>query len=59
MRSSAAWVGLVRRRPITAFLVWFFTVGQLIALIPVLGAANGVRLPPGPFTIASCSVWLH
>jgi hypothetical protein len=58
MRSSAVFVGLVRRRPVTAFLVWFFTVGQLIAFVPLLGAANGVRLAPEPFTIASTWVGL-
>jgi membrane protease YdiL (CAAX protease family) len=58
MRPGAALVRLVQRRPVTAFLLWFFTVGQLIAFIPVLGAANGVRLPFGPFTVASTMVGL-
>lgn len=58
MRSTAAWVDLVRRRPVTAFALWFFTVGQLIAFVPVLAAANGVRLAPEPFTMASTLVGL-
>ena len=53
MRAGAALVGLVRRRPVTAFVLWFFTVGQLIAFIPVLAEANGVRLDPEAFVIAS------
>jgi hypothetical protein len=58
MRSSAALVDLVRRRPVTALLVWFLTVGQLIAFIPVLAEANGDRLAREPFSIASTLVGL-
>lgn len=58
MRPSGPLVGLVRRRPVTAFLLWFFTVGQLLAFLPVLAVANGVQLPTEPFTIASTVVGL-
>jgi membrane protease YdiL (CAAX protease family) len=37
-----------------ALLLWFFTVGQAIALIPAV--ASSARLPVEPFTIAS--TWL-
>ena len=29
-------VSFVRRRPLTAFFLWFFTVGQAFAFVPVL-----------------------
>lgn len=58
MQPSGVVAGVVRRRPVTAFLVWFFTVGQLLAFLPVLGAANGVELPTEPFTMASTLVGL-
>src|SRR5689334_13400686 len=29
-------VAFVRRRPLTAFLLWFFTVGQALAFVPVV-----------------------
>jgi membrane protease YdiL (CAAX protease family) len=58
MRTSGLLVRVVRRRPVTAFLAWFFTVGQLLAFLPVLGAANGVGLPTEPFTMASTLVGL-
>jgi membrane protease YdiL (CAAX protease family) len=58
MRTSGLLVRVVRRRPVTAFLVWFFTVGQLLAFLPVLGATNGVELPTEPFTMASTLVGL-
>jgi uncharacterized protein len=51
-------VGFVRRRPLTAFLVWFFTVGQAVAFVPVIAAANGVELMAQPFIIASTLVGL-
>jgi membrane protease YdiL (CAAX protease family) len=58
MRPSGPLVGLVRRRPVAAFLLWFFTVGQLLAFLPVLAAANGVQLATEPFTTASTLVGL-
>jgi uncharacterized protein len=50
--------GFVRRRPITAFLVWFFTVGQAIAFVPVVAEANGIALMAQPFIVASTLVGL-
>jgi uncharacterized protein len=35
---------LIRRHPLTAFLIWFFTVGQAIAFTPLPPAATAV--PP-------------
>lgn len=57
-RSDSRTARFVRRRPLTAFLVWFFTVGQAIAFIPVIAAANGVELMAQPFIIASTLVGL-
>lgn len=51
---SGGLAGLIRRHPIRAFLAWFFTVGQAIALIPVVIA----DLPTEPFIIASTFVGL-
>jgi uncharacterized protein len=34
-RHAHTLAGLIRRRPITAFLVWFFTVGQALAFAPL------------------------
>jgi membrane protease YdiL (CAAX protease family) len=48
----------VRRRPVTVFLLWFFTVGQVIAFVPVLAAAHGAEVATEPFTIASTLVGL-
>ncbi len=50
--------GFVRRRPITAFLVWFFTVGQAVAFVPVIAAAKGIELMAQPFIVASTLVGL-
>ena len=50
--------GLIRRHPITALLVWFFTVGQAVAFVPVVGSANGVDVPLAPFVVASTLVGL-
>ncbi|GAA2724193.1 CPBP family intramembrane glutamic endopeptidase [Cellulomonas aerilata] len=48
----------VRAHPVTAFLVWFFTVGQAVAFAPVVLAANGVDVPVQPFIVASTLVGL-
>jgi membrane protease YdiL (CAAX protease family) len=50
--------GFVRRHPITAFLAWFFTVGQAVAFVPVVAAANGIELMAQPFVVASTLVGL-
>jgi uncharacterized protein len=34
-------VGFIRRYPLGAFLLWFFTVGQVFAFVPVVGVATG------------------
>lgn len=44
---------LVRRHPVGVFLVWFFTVGQAIVLVPV-----ATDLPTEPFIITSTFVGL-
>jgi membrane protease YdiL (CAAX protease family) len=50
---------LIRRFPLTAFLVWFFTVGQAIAFVPVIaGFGYEVDLPPAPFLILAAFVGL-
>ena len=36
---------LIRRRPLTAFFLWFFTVGQVFAFAPVIALWNGVEMP--------------
>jgi membrane protease YdiL (CAAX protease family) len=52
-------VALVARRPLTAFLAWFFTVGQLLAFMPAITGAVWERtLPTEPFIIASTFVGL-
>src|SRR5215212_6098463 len=33
----------IRRRPLTSWFIWAFTVGQAIAFIPAIGALNGVE----------------
>ena len=38
-------VAFIRRRPLTAFFLWFFTVGQVFAFAPVIAMWNGVELP--------------
>jgi uncharacterized protein len=50
--------GFVRRRPLTAFLVWFFTVGQALVFAPVVARGHGVDLPPQVFVVASTLVGL-
>ena len=48
----------VRRHPLAAFLLWFFSVGQLFAFIPLLAETNGVMVAEEPCTIASTLVGL-
>ncbi len=40
--------GFIRRRPLTAWFIWAFTVGQALAFIPVIGALNGVEFLARP-----------
>ncbi|MGY1985712.1 CPBP family intramembrane glutamic endopeptidase [Blastococcus sp. SYSU DS0669] len=49
---------LVRRHPVTALLLWFFTVGQAVAFIPVVSHLNGVDVAITPFVLASNLVGL-
>ncbi len=51
-------VGLLRRHPLTAFLVWFATVGQALAFAPVVARTAGVELPAQLFVVASTLVGL-
>ena len=50
--------GLVRSHPISALLLWFFTVGQAVAFIPVVCHTNGIDVPSAPFVLASNLVGL-
>ena len=50
--------GLVRRHPLTAFLLWFFTVGQAIAFVPVVAQPYGTDLDAQLFVVASTLVGL-
>lgn len=50
---------LVRRHPVTASLLWFFTVGQAIAFILVVCHVNGIdvaitRRSYSPATRSAC-----
>jgi membrane protease YdiL (CAAX protease family) len=46
--------GWIRRHPITAFAVWFFTVGWAFVFIPAVArSAWGLDLPMQPFIVAS------
>ena len=50
---------LIRTRPLTAFLTWFFTVGQVIAFTPAISSAAFQRtLAARPFIIASTFIGL-
>ena len=51
-------VRFVRRHPLAAFLLWFFTVGQALAFTPVVANASGADLPVQPFVVASTLVGL-
>ncbi|HEY5786945.1 MAG TPA: hypothetical protein VIT65_19450, partial [Microlunatus sp.] len=50
--SSLRVVQLVRRHPLAAFFVWFFTVGQAFAFYPVL-VPDAAGLPPQLFIVAA------
>ena len=51
--------GFVRAHPLGAFLAWFFTVGQALAFVPVIGReVYGVDVPGQPFVVASTLVGL-
>ena len=47
---------IIRRRPLTAFLLWFFTVGVAVSFIPVV--TDGGGLPPQLYIVASTLVGL-
>jgi membrane protease YdiL (CAAX protease family) len=49
-------VDFVRRRPITAFLLWTYLVGQPIVLVPVIARSRGVELPTAPFVVVTTLV---
>ena len=56
---SSGLVAMVRRYPVGAFLVWFFTVGQAIAFVPLIARwTSGVDLPTEPFLFAATFVGL-
>ena len=38
----------IRRRPLTSWFIWAFTVGQALAFIPAIGALNGVEFLAQP-----------
>jgi membrane protease YdiL (CAAX protease family) len=48
----------VAAHPVAALLLWFSTVGQAVAFIPVVSAGSGGALPTWPFVIASNLVGL-
>jgi uncharacterized protein len=48
----------VRRRPLPAFLVWFFTVGQALVFTPIVARSQGIDLPPQVFVVASTLIGL-
>jgi len=50
--------GFVRRRPMTAFLAWFFTVGQAMVFAPIVARGYSVELPPQVFVVASTLIGL-
>jgi membrane protease YdiL (CAAX protease family) len=51
-------VGFIRRRPLTSYLVWFFTIGQALAFTPVVADAYDVDVHPQLFIIASTVIGL-
>ncbi len=55
---SAGVAGFIRRRPLTAYLVWFSTVGQALVFTPIVARANGVDVNPQVFVVASTLVGL-
>lgn len=46
-------VRFVRRRPLLSFILWFFTVGQVLAFFPLIANSSGASLPTQPFIVAS------
>ena len=50
-------VGLIRRHPMAAYLLWLVTVGWAIAFVPIVArSAFGAELPFQPFAIVSTVV---
>lgn len=50
---------LIRRHPLGAFFLWFFTVGQAIAFTPVIGRTQfDLDLPTLPFLVAATPIGL-
>lgn len=56
--SPSPWRGFVRRHPLLAFFLWFFTVGQALAFTPVVLDAAGLQVPPQPFIIGATLIGL-
>jgi membrane protease YdiL (CAAX protease family) len=52
-RARSTVAGFVRSRPLTAFLIWFFTVGQALVFAPLVARSYGVDLPAQAFVVAS------
>ncbi|WP_159615200.1 CPBP family intramembrane glutamic endopeptidase [Arthrobacter zhaoguopingii] len=50
---SEGMIAIIKRHPLTALLVWFFTVGQLLAFLPRIAEAQGVELSVPLFVTAS------
>ncbi len=46
-------VGFIRRRPLTSYLIWFFTVGQAFAFAPLVARAHDIEVHAQLFIIAS------
>ena len=59
-RPRIDWVrSLIRRHPLGAFMLWFFTVGQAIAFVPLIAhRTSGADLPTEPFLLAATFVGL-
>ena len=53
-----SWSSVLSRHPLSAMLLWFFTVGQAVAFLPVVVHPGGQQLPTQPFVIASTLVGL-
>jgi len=56
--AAPRWLRWIAGHPVAALLLWFFTVGQVIAFIPAVASSYGSRLPEQPFTTASTWVGL-
>lgn len=57
--SARGVIALVRRHPVGAFLVWFFTVGQALAFTPLLARwTTGAELPTEPFLLTATAIGL-